>query len=162
MKEFKDLERAYRATHKRLRAALVKTGENGSHPDENIIRGAISDVNFAIGWMQTGKRPGSKRGIERRGIYANTKLVDPLTLQSYANPINSRSGSSLTEDEKELLREALDLLSDQERECYVMSHGHGLTHAYIAEVMKLSKSAVASYIKRAHEKVSKDWQRTLF
>ncbi|WP_081418935.1 sigma factor-like helix-turn-helix DNA-binding protein [Paenibacillus sp. Leaf72] len=53
-------------------------------------------------------------------------------------------------------------LSPQERECYVMAHGHAIPHQQIARMLKLSESSVSTYIKRAHEKVSKGWEGTLF
>ncbi|WP_235533223.1 hypothetical protein [Paenibacillus sp. Leaf72] len=56
-----------------------------------------------------GEQPGTRRGIERRSVYQNTVLLDPMIMQSFANPVNSRSGSSLTEDEKKALEEVLEI-----------------------------------------------------
>ncbi|MDQ0114304.1 sigma-70 family RNA polymerase sigma factor [Paenibacillus harenae] len=162
LKDHKDLEAGYRQTHKLLREAIVATGEDGTHPDELILRGAISDVNYAINWMQTGRRPGSKRGIERRSVYQNTVLMDPMIIANFSNAYNSRSGSTLTPEEADRLRDALEILSPQERECYVMAYGHCYSHAEIAKTLKISKGAVDKYVKRAHEKVSRGWQGTLF
>jgi RNA polymerase sigma-70 factor (ECF subfamily) len=162
MKEFKDLERAYRATHKRLRAALVATGEDGTHPDENIIRGAISDVNFAINWMQTGKRPGSKRGIERRSAYQRTQLLSPLIMQSYKNSYSSRSSSTLTPDQLFKLEQALQMLSPQEREAYELAHGKGFTQEEVAGFLGMTRGSVKKLIERAQKKVSGELEGNLF
>ncbi|MGG1638291.1 sigma factor-like helix-turn-helix DNA-binding protein [Paenibacillus sp. NRS-1760] len=189
--DLQDLKKSYRATLRMLTArrqeieeyierdtgmTLVQLGEkknrntykqwrsiNDSYWNElHELREMISDVNFTIEWLHTGRQPGNKRGIERRSVYQNTMLLDPMILANYANPSNSRSGSSLTEDEKTALREVLEILSPQERECYVMAHGHCIPQQQIARMLKLSEGSVATYIKRAHEKVSRGWEGTLF
>lgn len=191
MVDLMDLKRAYRTTHKKLsdrRRQLetiiehqgkipfdelskrkhrplyqeLKIDLNEAFAEIGLIEGMLSDVNFAIEWLHTGKQPGAKRGIERRSVYQNTVLLDPMIMANYANPSNSRSGSSLTEDEKRALREVLEILSPQERECYVMAHGHCIPQQQIARMLNLSEGSVATYIKRAHEKVSRGWQGTFF
>lgn len=37
--------------------------------DKKVISGMVSDCEFAIEWLSTGRRPGNKRGIERRAGY---------------------------------------------------------------------------------------------
>ncbi|MGM0882533.1 MAG: sigma factor-like helix-turn-helix DNA-binding protein [Bacillota bacterium] len=191
MVDLQDLKRSYRTTLRKLIARRRKIEEYieaetgmtmeqlGEKKHRNVykqwrvtndgfanelqdLKEMISDMNFVIEWLHTGRRPGNKRGIDRRSVYQNTKLLDPMVLANYANPSNSRSGSSLTEDEKTALREVLEILSPQERECYVMAHGHGISHKQIARMLKITEGSVATYIKRAHEKVSKGWQGTLF
>lgn len=150
-------EKKHRNVYKQWRVA-----NDGFANELQDLKEMISDVNFVIEWLHTGKQPGTKRGIERRSVYQNTKLLDPMILANYANPSNSRSGSSLTEDEKIALREVLEILSPQEKECYVMAHGHCIPQQQIARMLKISESSVATYIKRAHEKVSRGWEGTLF
>lgn len=132
------------------------------HAELEECKAIISDLNYCINWMSTGKRPGSSRGIERRSVWQRTSLMDPIILQNYANQTNSRSCSTLTDEQIKLLSEALELLSEQERECYVMAHGQGISLQQIAIYMGLEKGTVQRYVDRAHSKVSRGWQRTLF
>lgn len=51
--------------------------------------GMNSDVNFAIEWTHTGRRPGNKRGVERRAAYLRGKLMDPVRMQSFVSGNNA-------------------------------------------------------------------------
>lgn len=158
----KDLKLSYRKTYWQLRRALKATGEDGTHPDEQLLREAISDINFAITWMHTGKRPGNKRGIERRSAYQREKLMDPLKMQSFMNQTKAASPSTLSDWQLFQLEEALRRLSDRERECYEMAHGQGFSHSYIAKLLDIEKSSVDEYIQRAQKKVTEDLGGNLF
>ncbi|MFD2384958.1 sigma factor-like helix-turn-helix DNA-binding protein [Paenibacillus xanthanilyticus] len=160
MLHMRDLKLAYRETYWQLRKALIKCGEDG--PDAPTLRGAISDVNFTIMWLHTGKLPGNKRGIERRSAYQREKLMDPVRLQAYVEKSKAGSPTNLSDWEMFQLEEALRRLSDRERDCYVMCHGHGFSHSYIAELLKIEKTSVDEYIKRAQKKVSADLGGNLF
>lgn len=126
------------------------------------LKGMISDVNFAIEWLRTGRQPGTKRGVDRRSVYQNTVLLDPMIMANFSNAYNSRSGSTISEEERHRLEEVLGILSQQERECYVLSYGQCYSHADIAKALAISKGAVDKYVQRAHAKVSAGWQGTLF
>ncbi|MFD0710613.1 sigma factor-like helix-turn-helix DNA-binding protein [Paenibacillus sp. GCM10027626] len=158
--DIRELKQAYRKTYWQLRQALKECGEHGA--DAHLLRGMISDINFAIMWMHTGRRPGNKRGIERRAAYQREKLMDPLKMQSYMQQTKAASPSSLTDDEAHRLREVLDILSPQERECFTLSFGQCFPHSYIADMLGISKGAVDKYVQRAHAKVTAGWQGTLF
>lgn len=142
----KDLKKTYRGTYWMLRQALKECGEDGKHPDEKIIKEMISDINFAIGWMHTGKRPGSKRGIERRAAYQNEKLLDPKN--------HAGSPANISDDERFRLDEVMKLLSERERECYELAHGYGFSFQYIGDMLDISKGTVAQYVRRAQVKIS--------
>ncbi|MFD1955975.1 sigma-70 family RNA polymerase sigma factor [Paenibacillus thailandensis] len=160
MLHLRDLKQAYRKTYWQLRKALKECGPDGA--DAPIIKGAISDVHYAIEWLHTGRRPGNKRGIERRAAYQREKLVDPMVLQSYASKVNSRSGSTLTEEQRFKLEQALCRLSPQEREIYEMAHGQGLPHSEIASLLAISKGSVDKVVQRAQKKVSEELYGNLF
>lgn len=123
---------------------------------------SITGVDYIIKWLQIGKEPGSIRGIEKRSIYQRTVLVDPSLIERYINPINSRSASTLTEEKKEMLRDALAALSDREREVFILSKGEMFTHEQIAMMLNISKGAVDQMVSRAHKKISEGWQGSLF
>ncbi|MGG4035866.1 sigma factor-like helix-turn-helix DNA-binding protein [Paenibacillus cisolokensis] len=156
----RDLKLAYRQTYWQLRRALKACGDDG--PDAPILRSAISDVNYAIMWLHTGRRPGNKRGIERRAAYQREKLVDPLKMQAYMSPARAVSPTTLTDDERFRLEEALRRLSDRERECYELKHGQGFSHAYIAQLLGMTKASVDEYVQRAQRKVTAELEQNLF
>ncbi|WP_138751753.1 sigma factor-like helix-turn-helix DNA-binding protein [Paenibacillus sinopodophylli] len=146
-----------RSTYKHWRLA------NDGHWNElHDIREMISEVNFVIEWLRTGRQPGTKRGIDRRSVYQNTVLLDPMIMANFSNAYNSRSGSTITEAERHRLEEVLGILSPQEKECYVLSYGQCYSHSDIAKALAISKGAVDKYVQRAHAKVSAGWQGTLF
>lgn len=126
------------------------------------IKGMISDVNYCIDWLHTGRQPNARRGIDRRSVYQRTVFMDPSIMERYMRPVNSRSATTLTEDQKHRLREVLEILSPRERECYEMHYGDGLPHSKIADLLNIPRANVGEYVKRAHEKVSRGWQGTLF
>ncbi|MEK4509733.1 MULTISPECIES: hypothetical protein [Paenibacillus] len=49
--------------------------------DKKVIggrEGIISELEYVIEWLETGRRPGNKRWIECRAVYQREKLVDLL------------------------------------------------------------------------------------
>lgn len=166
----RDLKLAYRQTYWQLRRSLKEAesvnkdsdGNITEHPDIKVIKEAISDVNFAITWMHTGKQPGVRRGIERRSAYQREKLMDPVRMQSFVSGSTSGSPSNLNEWQRTQIEDALCRLSGQERACYEMKHGQGFSFKYIANLMGIKASTVENYVIRAQKKVSQDLQQSLF
>jgi RNA polymerase sigma-70 factor (ECF subfamily) len=177
MRHLDDLKKGYRKTLSRLQARrkeiandvgnetsgeLWRAIDNENEVELDLIKGMISDVNYAIEWLHTGRQPNAKRGIDRRSVYQRTVYMDPAKMQHYMRPTNSRSASTLTEDERDRLRDVLSILSERERECYELHYGYGFTYDEVAVMLKISKGSVEEYVKRAHAKVSAGWQGTLF
>ncbi|WP_312029527.1 sigma factor-like helix-turn-helix DNA-binding protein [Paenibacillus sedimenti] len=158
----RDLKKSYRGTYWMLRKALKACGEDETHPDYKTLKEMISDVNFAIMWMHTGKRPGNKRGIERRAAYQRDKLMDPLKMQAYVQQHHAGSPANISDDERFRLGEAMRCLSERERECYELAHGHGFPFQYIADMLQISKGSVEQYVRRAQEKISDELRGNLF
>ncbi|MEK8128683.1 sigma factor-like helix-turn-helix DNA-binding protein [Paenibacillus filicis] len=132
------------------------------HPDLKIVQSMISDCNYTIEWLTTNRRPGSKRGIERRATYQRHKLMDPIRMQAFVQNSTAGSPSNLTDWQKIQIDTALSNLSDRERECYIMAHGDCFTHEQIARMLGISKGSVDKFVDRAHKKVSEEVQNSLF
>ncbi|CAH8709759.1 Fis family transcriptional regulator [Paenibacillus thiaminolyticus] len=97
-------------------AAEIATLES----DMSFLSSMISDREYDIEWMETGRRPGNKRGIERRAAYQRERPVDPLKLQAYV--AKSCSGGAvqaerITDRERDRIEFALGQLSPREKEC---------------------------------------------
>ncbi|AMQ22237.1 MULTISPECIES: sigma-70 family RNA polymerase sigma factor [Geobacillus] len=143
--------------------------EKASDEDKKIIRGMISDLEFAIEWMTTGRRPGNRRGIERRAAYQREKPFDPLLMQKFfrsSEPTyewdDHEKESVITEWDRQRIEDALSVLTDREREVYLMSRGYCLTYSEIANYLCISSSSVQTMIERAEKKIKKRINESLF
>lgn len=138
--------------------------------DGPLIGGMISDLQYAIDWMKSGRRPGTRRGVERLAAYQRERPMDPLVMQSYVSSaqgdpykmIDEEPVHHLTRDEKERLEDALSVLTKKEREVYLMSRGFCLSYAEIANYLCVSRSAVQDTVERAEKKIAKRTMESLF
>lgn len=135
--------------------------ECATDEDEDIIKGIISDLEYIIEWMSTGRRPGNKRGIERRSAYQRERPIDPLIMQRYfrsTEEIQYEWDDHLQEDavsysDECRINQALSVLTEKEKEVYLMSRGHCLTYSQIARILCVSRSTVQTMIERAENKL---------
>jgi RNA polymerase sigma factor (sigma-70 family) len=115
-----------------------------------------------IEWLDSGRRPGNKRGIERRAAYQREKLMDPVRMQAYISESPAGSPANLSDWQRFQIKDALSKLSDRERECYVLAHGECFSFSEIAGMLGVSKGSVEVYVTRAQSKISEDLQNRLF
>lgn len=148
----------YRKTRNQLRKAY----EAADADDRKIISGMISDCEYVMEWLETGRRPGNKRGIERRASYQKEKLMDPLRMQAFIQKSTAGSPVNLTEWQNFQIEEALSNLSEREKECYILSYGECFSQEKIAKMLGLSRSSIEKYIKRASEKISRSLDENIF
>ncbi|SFA55543.1 RNA polymerase sigma-70 factor, ECF subfamily [Parageobacillus thermantarcticus] len=160
-----DLVQEYKKSLKMARKMYIKASEE----DKKIIRGMISDLEFAIEWMETSRMPGNRRGIERRAAYQREKPFDPLLMQKFfrsSEPVyewdDHEEESLITEWDRQRIEDALSVLTDREREVYLMSRGYCLTYSEIANYLCISSSSVQTMIERAEKKIRKRINESLF
>ncbi|NNU89779.1 sigma-70 family RNA polymerase sigma factor [Anoxybacillus sp. CHMUD] len=160
-----ELLREYKQTLKQTKKLL----EHAPEQDKKIIRGIISNLEFTIEWLTTGRRPGHKRGIERRAAYQREKLFDPLLMQKFfrsSEPVyewdDHERESVITSWDQERIEDALSVLTEREREVYLMSRGYCLTYSEIANYLCISSSSVQTMIERAERKIKKRINESLF
>jgi RNA polymerase sigma-70 factor (ECF subfamily) len=138
--------------------------------DKKIIAGIISDLEYALEWMTTGRRPGLRRGIERRSAYQRERPFDPVLMQTYFRSLEATNYSwdnhhhedGISTWDYERIEDALSILSDREKEIYLMSRGYCLPYSEIASLLGLKKATVQNNIKRAEKKISTHIQESLF
>ncbi|MFD1777027.1 sigma factor-like helix-turn-helix DNA-binding protein [Paenibacillus rhizophilus] len=130
--------------------------------DKKVISGMVSDCEYVIAWLSTGRRPKNKRGIERRAGYEREILLDPIRMQAFASNSKAGSPANLTDDQRAMIEEALRYLSPRQRECYVLAHGECFSQAEIAQMLGITRSSVQAYIEEAQRKVSEELQQNLF
>lgn len=131
--------------------------------DMSFLSAMISDREYDIEWMETGRRPGNKRGIERRAAYQRERPVDPLKLQAYV--AKSCSGGAvqaerITDRERDRIEFALAQLTPRERECYEMIRGNGLSYAEAAEILEIERGSVQWFVESAEEKLKHHTRQT--
>lgn len=158
-------------THKLLeRADDCYTLDDQLKSDKKIIEGIIEDLEFAILWMETGRRPGNKRGIERLAAYQRERPFDPLLMQKYFRNMddhlyewdNHIQEDSITSWDKERIEDALSVLSKREKEIYLMSRGQNIPYSQIAKYLGITIGTVKTNIKRAEAKISQQITESLF
>lgn len=162
----KDLMEQYTKTRKSLEESKVGATEK----DISIINEMISDINYALEWMRTAKQPGKTRGIERRAAYEREKPCDPLMMQRYVRstemPVyewdTEVKESVISEWDRIQLEDALSTLTEREKEIYVMSRGYGFTQDKISNYLKLQRTTVQEYLKRADKKIGERLSGSLF
>lgn len=130
--------------------------------DITVIGGIISDLTYVIEWLEHGRRPGPSRGIERRSVYQNTVLVDPHVLQNYAKGYETRSATTVTDEQRIAIESALSKLSPREREVFMLVKGQGFSSDYVAEMLGLAKGTVDELLQRAYKKLKGEIQIVLF
>lgn len=166
LKEYKETRKKLRIYYDQLRDELtpvgyrvpskngkIKTIYEGLDAERQGLGSMISDVEYVIEWLETGRRPGNRRGIERRAAYQREKLMDPVRMQAFASNSTAGSPCNLTEWQKFRLEEVLSNLSPRERECYELHYGMCFSFGKIAEMLNIKKGTVQSYIECAEKKI---------
>ncbi len=123
--------------------------------DRRLYIEMIASCSYVIEWLETGRRPGYQRGIERRAGYQREVLMDPAKLPLTPNPAMSPCPpEEATKENRFRLEAALRGLTERERNCYMLAHGESYSFSEIAALLNISKSSVGTYMMRAQRKVS--------
>lgn len=120
--------------------------------EKSIISGMKRDLEYAIEWMTTARRPGAKRGIDnRRAYYEKEQPMDPncfeyIEFQTWKEP-------TLSKLDKERLDYVLSILSPREKEVYILLEAKGFSQYAAAELLCISRGALQTIYKRAKKKI---------
>ncbi|WP_255298967.1 sigma-70 family RNA polymerase sigma factor [Bacillus cereus] len=144
--------------------------ESASEEEQKILVDMISDLEFALTWMRTGRRENNSRGIERRAAYQRERAFDPLLMQRYFRSTddnvyewdNHLQEHTIGEWEKIQLEDALSVLTEREKEVYLMSRGYCLPYSEIANYLIISRSTVQTMVERAEKKIIRKTNESLF
>ncbi len=157
----KDLLKSYRETRAIITDAKLKADPEDEETTKTL-GSMLSDVQYAIDWLNRGHAPASRRGIHRRSRKQREILIEPLRMQSYANPAACGSPTTITDSERQRIDEAMYMLTERERECYIMKFGRCFTENEIAGLLGLSRTTVQTHIQRAEAKISESLSNNLF
>jgi RNA polymerase sigma-70 factor (ECF subfamily) len=122
--------------------------------DRKLVMDMIASCSYVIEWLETGRRPGNRRGIERRAGYQREIPMDPSRLPAVSDRgAEPSSAGGMNEAARFRLEGALRGLTERERSCYTLAHGESFSFAEIAAMLNISKSSVGTYMVRAQRKV---------
>ncbi|OES45246.1 sigma factor-like helix-turn-helix DNA-binding protein [Domibacillus iocasae] len=126
--------------------------------DKTLINSMISEMEFAIQWMVSGRNPDARRGADRTGAYT----LDPKLIEAVVPNRVASEEQKLTADEQWLLDDVLGDLTQRERDVFTLVKAEGITFEYTAELLGLSKSSVQTYLERAERKIEDRKNGSLF
>lgn len=149
---------------------IRKSKENVSEEQQKILSSMASDLEYSLEWMRTGRRPGNRRGIERRAAYQRERAFDPMLMQRYFRSAdetvyewdNHVQQYTIGEWEKIQLEDALSVLTEREKEIYLMSRGNCFSYSEIAGYLVISRSAVQTMIERSEKKIAQQVKESIF
>ena len=130
--------------------------------DKKIIGSMISDLEFAIEWLEKGRQPGAKRGYDRRDAYKRMLIKDPLIIETYTKRIHGKAEGVVTKQDMERIEDALSVLTNREKEIFLLNKVELYSYDDIAFILDVKKSTVQTNIKRAENKMMKRQCESLF
>lgn len=138
--------------------------DSASDEDKEIIKGMISDLEYSIVWLRTGRRPGSRRGAEQS--------YDPLTFERNYGDLSKDPATMMDEkvevkkvilqQDRKNMRVALKSCTRREKLVFILSHVQLLSLQEIADKLNVSKSTIQTTLKRAETKISEQLDTDLF
>jgi positive control factor len=128
--------------------------------DRHLISGMISGMEYNIEWMETGKRPDSKRGAENLSAYQREISVDP---NNYHLSKPTETSEKKSDNEIKMLEYQIEdllwFLSKQEREVYILSYGYQFSKSKIAEMTGKTEGTISKFLQRARRKIKKNLKK---
>lgn len=160
MYNHKKLAEEYRKTLRNVEKTYKNLDRN--HPDKRIYSEMMSSIKYIIFWLENGheKKFGSiddisKLSYEQRTTYwgdlaeaesfyrQNKQLADNYIENAESQQNNSK------------INEYLGLLTEREREIFILKYAHSLSFQEVANLLGISKSTVQSLLDRSKKKIVK-------
>lgn len=163
LKSYKDQLRVVRAYKEELESLTTPSAK----AESEIVGGIISDLEHVIEWLETGRRPGAKRDIDRRSVYQLTYHMDPDALEIYAKYeepafADKVDYSGLSERDRLRIEDALSVLTENEKETFLMHYVRNLSLGQIAKYRNVKKTSVQNQLERAKKKIREQTSCSLF
>ncbi|PKH09848.1 sigma factor-like helix-turn-helix DNA-binding protein [Planomicrobium sp. MB-3u-38] len=122
--------------------------------DLTQINSMIESMAYSMEWMETGRQPGTYKGIDIKSIYQKRSfesmdIIPDITEQLEEGP----KQLYMTAEEKIILADIFASFSFRERQCYILHEASGISMGTIAQELGLSKGSVQYYIQQARKKV---------
>lgn len=111
----------------------------------------VSDTQYAIEIMTTGKIPGTKWTIARWPVVKREIPVDPQVMAKYVS--DRKPVEPAPDGVVQLLEEVLSELTEREREAYRLVRGEKFSFSQAAKFMGCKKGSVQNFVARAEKKI---------
>lgn len=122
--------------------------------DGSKINGMISSMGYSIEWLETGRQPGTYRGMDKRDAYRTKQYDEMEIIPDITDQLETeREPLRLTAKQRGALIRLFKSLSERERECFIMHEAEQLSMQKIADRLGIKKRTVQQYIERARKKV---------
>ncbi|MGG0641554.1 sigma-70 family RNA polymerase sigma factor [Bacillus altitudinis] len=162
--EYKRSLKDARKRYEQLKDKEEKQMSDQDKHDQKMIASMVSDLEYVVEWLEIGREPGARRGLDRRSVYQRTILANPEVLEalSHEYTLIQEKEREVSERDKRRIDEALSVLTDREKDVFFMHTTQGLSFSEIAIMLDVKKGTVQKHMERARTKMSKKVQERLF
>ncbi|MFK4461610.1 sigma factor-like helix-turn-helix DNA-binding protein [Bacillus safensis] len=149
----KDLIKEYKVALEETKRILVASTDEG---EEKTYRSMISDLEYAIEWMETERQPSARRGMDRRSYYERTifTTIEVLDFLYSTYHVPEPDPHSVSENELDLIEYAMSTLTQKEKEIFITVVGHNLSFSKCAALHGVAKGTIQKNIERARKKIA--------
>ncbi|MEC4586497.1 sigma factor-like helix-turn-helix DNA-binding protein [Bacillus safensis] len=149
----KDLIKEYKEALEETKRSLAASTDEG---EMKTYRSMISDLEYAIEWMETERQPSARRDMDRRSYYERTifTTIEILDFLYSTYHVPEPDPLAVNENELDLLEYALSSLTDKEKEIYITVVGHNLSFSKCAALHGVAKGTIQKNIERARKKIA--------
>jgi len=137
-----ELIKEYKQSIKELRDAKVVPVQASS---------MISDANFSIEIMQTGRIPGTNWQVGRLPKTKREISVDPAEMSKYIT--HTISAESAPENVLDMLDNLMSTLTEREKHAFDLVRGRGYSFSQAGMLMGCNKGSVQNFVQRAEKKI---------
>lgn len=129
--------------------------------DRSIVKSWEQNLLYCIEWMETGRRPGNRRGAERLSAYQREKpfenywiqrRIDKRSLEEIDSVIIDDELNPSKKEKEAIVKEMTANLSEKQKTMLTLS-SNGYSHSEIAKLLKVKKGTVDVTIARAKSKI---------
>ncbi|WP_426553935.1 sigma-70 family RNA polymerase sigma factor [Bacillus velezensis] len=158
----RDLLFSYKSTLKQTRAMYKPLAEANESDlsaagmrDKKNLRNMISDLQWTIDWLESGRQPVSRRSIDRRA--SRTMFIDPKIMEVFSNDFSilPEQTGSVTEEEQRIINDCLGKLTNREKEIFLLHIVEGFSYERISALLGIAKGTVQTTINRSRMKIAR-------
>ncbi len=122
--------------------------------DSTQINSMIDSMGFSVEWMETGRQPGTYRGVDKKDAYRPKQYDEMDVIPDITEQLEKeREPLYMDREQRQALIHLFKNFSNRERQCYLMYEAERLSMGKIADRLGIKKRTVQQYIERARDKV---------
>ncbi|GGG32858.1 hypothetical protein GCM10007425_29390 [Lysinibacillus alkalisoli] len=123
----------------------------------SIVNSMLSDIEYTIAWLTSGRQPGAMRGIERQAAYKrevpfDSKWLDVMIEQGTIIHELEKPDGEVEEMKEQLVADLKKCLTSTQQDVFIMV-AQGLERSNIAKVLGISRQAVHETIVRGKRNI---------